>query len=188
MVLRTRSVCRPISARKGRSNQSTPSPLQSSLVHALAASLNGSGLQFGLVSSPLRPLLSRYLSARDMACVCAWLPSPHPCHQLIHQHRVLQPQFRSPIDADRDALHFLPRRTADWHGPAGSSSRRPKKSRTTLATHHVPDGARDPKVNSLFQVADVATGVILWINADEVSDVIWSMDGWPTSTPIYEGH
>ena len=49
-------------------------------------------------------------------------------------------------------------------------------------------GARDPKVNSLFQVADVDTGVIRWINADEVSEVIWSMDGWPTSTPIYESH
>ena len=49
-------------------------------------------------------------------------------------------------------------------------------------------GARDAKVNRLFQVADVDTGVILWINADEVSDVIWSMDGWPTSTPIYGGH
>ncbi|AII49521.1 hypothetical protein KR52_10255 [Synechococcus sp. KORDI-52] len=40
-------------------------------------------------------------------------------------------------------------------------------------------GARDPKVNSLFQIADVDTGVIRWINADEVSDVLWSMDGWP---------
>ena len=26
-------------------------------------------------------------------------------------------------------------------------------------------GARDPKVNSLFQVADVNTGIIRWINA-----------------------
>ena len=39
-------------------------------------------------------------------------------------------------------------------------------------------GARDPKVNSLFQVADVDSGVIRWINADEVSQVLWSMDGW----------
>ena len=37
---------------------------------------------------------------------------------------------------------------------------------------------------SLFQVADVDTGVIKWINADEVSDVIWSMDGWPSSSTI----
>ena len=49
-------------------------------------------------------------------------------------------------------------------------------------------GARDTKVNSLFQVADVDTGVIRWINADEVSNVIWSMDGWPTSTPIFESN
>ena len=44
--------------------------------------------------------------------------------------------------------------------------------------------ARQPKLPSLFQVADVDTGVIKWINADEVSDVIWSMDGWPGSTTI----
>ena len=46
---------------------------------------------------------------------------------------------------------------------------------------------RQPKLPSLFQVADVDTGVIKWINADEVSDVIWSMDGWPAFTPIHEG-
>ena len=39
-------------------------------------------------------------------------------------------------------------------------------------------GARDPKVNSLFQVADVDTGVIRWINADEVSNVICLVNGW----------
>ena len=42
---------------------------------------------------------------------------------------------------------------------------------------HVDGGARDPGVPTLFQVADVDTGVIKWINADAVSDVIWSMDG-----------
>ena len=41
--------------------------------------------------------------------------------------------------------------------------------------------ARHPRLPSLFQVADVDTGVIKWINADEVSDVIWSMDGWPAT-------
>ena len=41
--------------------------------------------------------------------------------------------------------------------------------------------ARHPRLPSLFQVADVDTGVIQWINADEVSDVIWSMDGWPAT-------
>ena len=46
---------------------------------------------------------------------------------------------------------------------------------------------RQPKLPSLFQVADVDTGVIKWINADEVSDVIWSMDGWPAFSPIHEG-
>ena len=41
-------------------------------------------------------------------------------------------------------------------------------------------GARDPKVKSLFHVADVDTGIVRWINADEASDVMWSMDGWPS--------
>ncbi len=34
-----------------------------------------------------------------------------------------------------------------------------------------------------LQVVDVDTGVIRWINAEEVADVIWSMDGWPSMTP-----
>ena len=46
--------------------------------------------------------------------------------------------------------------------------------------------ARHPRLPSLFQVADVDTGVIKWINADAVSDVIWSMDGWPASTSVSE--
>ena len=50
----------------------------------------------------------------------------------------------------------------------------------------VDGGARNPKVPTLFQVADVDTGVIKWINADEVSDVIWSMDGWPGSTTVQQ--
>ena len=47
--------------------------------------------------------------------------------------------------------------------------------------------ARHPRLSSLFQVADVDTGVIKWINADAVSDVIWSMDGWPASAPASSG-
>ena len=47
--------------------------------------------------------------------------------------------------------------------------------------------ARHPRLPSLFQAADVDTGVIKWINADAVSDVIWSMDGWPASAPASEG-
>ena len=47
--------------------------------------------------------------------------------------------------------------------------------------------ARHPRLPSLFQVADVDTGVIKWINADAVLNVIWSMDGWPASMPISEG-
>ena len=48
-------------------------------------------------------------------------------------------------------------------------------------------GARHPWLLSLVQVADVDTGVIKWINADLVSDVIWSMDGWPICAPVYKG-
>ena len=33
--------------------------------------------------------------------------------------------------------------------------------------------ARHPRLPSLFQVADVDTGVIKWINADLASDVTW---------------
>ena len=47
--------------------------------------------------------------------------------------------------------------------------------------------ARHPMIPSLFQVADVDTGVIKWINADLVSDVIQSLDGWPICAPVYEG-
>ena len=38
---------------------------------------------------------------------------------------------------------------------------------------------RGTLVPTLFQFADVDTGCIKWINADEVSDVMWAMDGWP---------
>ena len=47
--------------------------------------------------------------------------------------------------------------------------------------------ARHPSLPSLFQVADVDTGVIKWINAAAVSDVIWSMDGWPVSASVSSG-
>ena len=33
-------------------------------------------------------------------------------------------------------------------------------------------GARDPRVNSLFQIADVDSGEIHWVNADLVSHVL----------------
>lgn len=33
-------------------------------------------------------------------------------------------------------------------------------------------GARDPKVPTLFQIACVDTGVILWVNADLVTHVV----------------
>ena len=38
-------------------------------------------------------------------------------------------------------------------------------------------GARDPRVNSLFQIADVDDGEISWVNADQVSHVLPGMDG-----------
>ena len=36
----------------------------------------------------------------------------------------------------------------------------------------VDGGARNPKVPTLFQVADVDTGVITWINADMVTHIV----------------
>ena len=36
----------------------------------------------------------------------------------------------------------------------------------------VDGGARNPKVPTLFQVADVDTGVINWINADLVTHIV----------------
>ena len=48
-------------------------------------------------------------------------------------------------------------------------------------THHnwrmadviwIDDGARNPKAPTLFQVADVDTGVINWVNADLVTHIV----------------
>ena len=38
-------------------------------------------------------------------------------------------------------------------------------------------GARDPGAHSLFQVANVDDGVVKWINADQVSHILHSLDG-----------
>jgi hypothetical protein len=37
-------------------------------------------------------------------------------------------------------------------------------------------GARDPRVNSLFQVADVDNGCVTWVNADEVTHILGSAE------------
>ena len=37
-------------------------------------------------------------------------------------------------------------------------------------------GARDPRVNTMFQIANVDDGCILWVNADEVTHVVKSFD------------
>ena len=36
----------------------------------------------------------------------------------------------------------------------------------------VDGGARDPKVPTLLQISDVDTGVIRWINADQVQQIM----------------
>ena len=36
----------------------------------------------------------------------------------------------------------------------------------------VDGGARNPKTPTLFQVADVDTGVVTWVNADVVSHIV----------------
>ena len=37
-------------------------------------------------------------------------------------------------------------------------------------------GARDPMVNTMFQVSDVDDGVIHWVNGDEVTHIVRSLD------------
>jgi len=37
---------------------------------------------------------------------------------------------------------------------------------------HCNGGARDPSIYSLFQIADVDTGVVHWVNADLVTHVL----------------
>ena len=37
-------------------------------------------------------------------------------------------------------------------------------------------GARDPRVNTMFQIANVDDGCILWVNADEVTHIVRSFD------------
>ena len=37
---------------------------------------------------------------------------------------------------------------------------------------HVEGGARNPKIPTLFQVADVDSGVVTWVNADLVTHIV----------------
>ena len=37
---------------------------------------------------------------------------------------------------------------------------------------HCGGGARDPKIHNLFQIADVDTAVIKWVNADLVTHIV----------------
>ena len=36
----------------------------------------------------------------------------------------------------------------------------------------VEGGGRDPKVPTLFQISDIDTGVICWVNADQVQQIM----------------
>ena len=38
-------------------------------------------------------------------------------------------------------------------------------------------GARDPRVNTMFQVSNVDDGCIHWVNGDEVTQILSSIDG-----------
>ena len=38
-------------------------------------------------------------------------------------------------------------------------------------------GAREPRVNTMFKVANVDDGVIHWVNGDEVTQILSSVDG-----------
>ena len=43
-------------------------------------------------------------------------------------------------------------------------------------------GARDPLVNTMFQVADVDNGCITWVNADAVTHILGSAEAISAST------
>ena len=43
---------------------------------------------------------------------------------------------------------------------------------------YVEGSARNPKAPSLFQIADVDSGLIHWINADCVQKILTSVKGW----------
>ena len=47
--------------------------------------------------------------------------------------------------------------------------------------------ASNTKKPSHLLVTDLDSGFTRWIKIDEVSDVMWSMDGWP-STALLERH
>ena len=47
---------------------------------------------------------------------------------------------------------------------------------------HVDGGARDPRVPTLFQVADCDTGLVRWISADEANRLVLS--GLETSNVV----
>ena len=38
-------------------------------------------------------------------------------------------------------------------------------------------GARDPKVNTMFQVSDVDTGLVSWVNSDQATHILPTSDG-----------
>ena len=40
----------------------------------------------------------------------------------------------------------------------------------------VEGGARDPRVLTLFQVSDIDTGVIRWVNADQVKQIMLPLE------------
>ena len=67
----------------------------------------------------------------------------------------------SPVKTDAPILHIRPGHFVNVGGDEVS-----KGDWWMAQVIFCEGGARDPKVNSLFQVADVNTGIIRWINAD----------------------
>ena len=66
----------------------------------------------------------------------------------------------SPVKTDAPILHIRPGHVVNVGGDEVS-----KGDWWMAQVIFCEGGARDPKVNSLFQVADVNTGIIRWINA-----------------------
>jgi len=48
---------------------------------------------------------------------------------------------------------------------------------------HCNGGARDPQVYTLFQIADIDSGVVRWVNADLVTHIVQGLNANKSKSP-----
>ena len=84
------------------------------------------------------------------------------CRQLLRWW-----QFHGRKDASLKPWMF----TADGRWPAPNDLLAPYPV-LVAEVIHCGGAARDPKIHNLFQIADVDSGVIRWVNADLVSHIL----------------